>query len=256
MIGMKKILIYLNMGWSMFVVPLVFVGISTPITLLCAPLTLKWRLRIIGPFWRAFAWTVLHLSCWSRVHAEDHRQTELRVTPPRGLYISNHQSYLDIPLMLSQYQVLPIMKKEVLYIPIFGVLGWLAGALVVSRGSRGSRKRVFIQARKRLVEDQFSLQYYPEGTRSKSGQPKSLQEIKANLIEVAYDSGVPVIPISMWGTHKVISPQGLLFFGQPLGIITHKARIPSDYSDVDSFIKDCWDDVVKGHAELQAKLRS
>lgn len=252
---MKNILNYLNMAWSLFIVPLVFLGISTPITLLSAPLPLYWRLKMVGPFWRAFSWTVIHLSCWSKVHAEDHRQEELRVTPPRGLYISNHQSYLDIPLMLSQYQVLPIMKKEVLYIPIFGVLGWLAGALVVSRGSRGSRKRVFIQARKRLVDDQFSLQYYPEGTRSKNGLPKPLNEIKANLIEVAYNSKVPVIPISMYGTSKVIL-NGVLQIGQPLGIITHRARIPADYADVDSFISDCWGDVLRGHAELQAKLQN
>lgn len=45
----------------------------------------------------------------------------------KRLYIANHQSYIDIPLIITKFQVPPIMKKEVLYIPIIGLVGWAMG---------------------------------------------------------------------------------------------------------------------------------
>jgi 1-acyl-sn-glycerol-3-phosphate acyltransferase len=253
---MRKLLQYLNMAWAAVLVPTVFIGIATPLTLIAFPLPLRARLWWVGPFWKLFALSVIRGACWASVHVEDHRQPELRTRPPQGLYISNHQSYLDIPLMLTQYQVLPIMKKEILYIPIFGLVAWVAGAMVVSRGHRGSRKKVFVQARKRLVTDRFSLQYYPEGTRSKDGHPRPLDDIKANLIQVAFDAGVPVVPISMWGTSQVLNQTGIIHPGRRLGIITHRARLPQDYADAESFIAACWADVTEGHARLERTLQS
>ena len=240
--------------WAMLAASLGFCIIVVPVTLLCSPLPLRLRLSLVSPFWGFFSRFAIKYICWSPLYAEDHRQPELRTYPPTGLYISNHQSYVDIPLMLTQYQVLPIMKKEVVYLPVFGILAVAAGALPVSRGKRDSRKKVFIAARKRLVDDKFSLQYYPEGTRSRTGAPKPYTDIKITLIQLAYENQVPVIPISMYGTQKVLSKQGMLNPGQKLGIITHQAVLPKDYADANSFAQACWRQVLSGYSQLEQKL--
>ncbi len=252
----KRFLQVLNQIWAAVTIPLVFFAFVTPPTLLVIPFPVKIRLKVVGPFWRAFALYTLKYACWAQLYTEDRRQGNFKTYPPSGLYIANHQSFIDIPLALTQFQVPPIMKKEVLYLPLLGVLGWAAGSLVVSRGKRNSRKKVFIQAKKRLVEDQFAVQYYPEGTRSRSGTPKDYTELKVTLLQLAYEEKVPVIPVSMYGTSKILSDIGMISPGQKLGIITHEAIDPKDYADIKTFTRAAWEQVLKGHQELRAKLES
>jgi 1-acyl-sn-glycerol-3-phosphate acyltransferase len=253
---MSKILRIFIQIWAMVTTPIVFLGLLIPSTIMVAFLPIKLRIKLVGPFWKAFSLYTLHLSCWCKVFTEDQRQEELSRYPYQGLYIANHQSFIDIPLILSQYQVPPIMKKEVLYIPFIGLMGWAAGALALSRGKRDSRKKVFIQARERLVTQNYAVQYYPEGTRSKDGHPKSYDKLKVTLIHLAFDEKIPVVPISMYGTSKVISKSGIINPFQKIGIKTHPALFPKDYPDASSFARACWEKVVQGHLDLKMRLES
>jgi len=244
----------LNQAWASITIPLVFFLSVTPVALVVIPLPVKWRVRFVGPFWRFFSRFTLKYGCWATLYESDRRRPELRSYPYKGLYIANHQSFIDIPLMLSQYQVPPIMKKEVLYLPLLGIMAWASGAMVVSRGKRNSRKKVFVQARKRLVEDNFAVQYYPEGTRSRNGLPKDYKELKITLLQLAWENKVPVIPISMFGTRGVLNPRGVITPGKKVGIITHDAIEPNNFPDANSFARACWEQVVKGFTELETSL--
>jgi 1-acyl-sn-glycerol-3-phosphate acyltransferase len=252
----NKFLHFFGHFWSTVTIPLVFLLFVLPGSLIAAPLPLKLRVGFVRHFWQIFARYTLTWGCFCQVYTEDHRPSNLKSYPYVGLYIANHQSYMDIPLMLSQYQIPPIMKKEVLYIPIIGFMGWASGALAVSRGKRDSRKRVFIKARERLVQHRFALQYYPEGTRSKDGQPKPYDKLKVTLIHLAFSENIPVIPVSMYGTNQVLSPKGLIRYGKKVAIKTHTPLYPKDFSNANEFARACWQKVIAGHAELAAKLSS
>lgn len=252
----KTLITFLATLWAALLASAFFVLIVLPATFLAFPLPPRYRLMVISPFWQAFSQFMLRIGCWNKIYSQDHRQAGLRTYPPRGLYICNHQSYVDIPLLLSQYQLLPIMKKEVVYIPVFGIVAWAAGALVVSRDKSDSRKRVLTAARKRLTDDKFSLQYYPEGTRSRSGTPKPFEAIKTTLIHVAYENNVPVIPVSMYGTSRVLSKKGLVNPGKKLGIITHAGLFPKDFPSSEAFAQAAWNKVLAGHAELTQRLET
>jgi 1-acyl-sn-glycerol-3-phosphate acyltransferase len=240
--------------WAIVTIPLVLILIVFPIAVLSIPLNVKWRVKIVGPFWKFFCLYILKFACWCKIHSEDHRSPEYKKYPYHGLYIGNHQSYMDIPVLLSQYQVPPIMKKEVLYIPIIGILAWASGALVVSRGKRDSRKKVFVQARDRLVKEKYCVQYYPEGTRSKTGTPKEYKDIKVTLIHLAFEGNIPVIPFSIYGTNKVLTPKGLVNFGTQVAIKTQNALLPKDYPDANQFARACWEKIIQGHRELREQL--
>lgn len=168
--------------------------------------------------------------------------------------MANHQSYVDIPLMITIYQASPIMKKEVLYIPIFGWMAWISGALPVSRSSGSSRRKVFEKAKKRIMKENIGLQVYPEGTRSKNALPKPFPEIKKTLLIFAYNEKIPVIPTSMYGTRGVLNSNGLINPGRHLGIIVHKEIHPENFSSADEFAEACWSKVILGHDQMKEKL--
>lgn len=148
----------------------------------------------------------------------------------------------------------PIMKKEVLYIPIFGWLGWVSGALPVSRSKVNSRKKVFDLAKHRVLNDHIGLQVYPEGTRSKNALPKPYDSLKRTLLVFAFNEKIPVIPTSIYGTRGVLSPMGAIQPGRHLGIIVHKEILPQDYKNSDEFCRAIWAKVTQGHDEMKTRL--
>lgn len=226
-----------------------------PVALITVPFALDRRLKIICPAWQLFARGLLRFVTMSPVDIrKDFRSEELKTTPAYGLFIANHQSYIDIPLILSTFQVPPIMKKQVLYIPIFGWIGWVSGAMAVSRSSVHSRKKVFEQTKKRILEDRIGIQVYPEGTRSKNAEPKPVNEIKKPLLAFAFNENIPVIPVSLYGTRGVLNKFGFLNPHRHLGIIVHKEIYPKEFKNEDEFINYCWGKVISGHSELKTQL--
>lgn len=234
---------------------LFFVFILIPVCLLIIPFSLTRRLKIVCPIWQYAADIILRHGCKMKIDiSEDHRSEAYKGLPAFGLYVANHQSYIDIPLIITKYQVPPIMKKEVLYIPVVGQLGWICGAMPVSRSDQGSRKRVFIETKKRILEDRIGIQVYPEGTRSKVAHPKTHSEIKRTLMVFAFNEKIPVIPTSIYGTRGVLNAKGWIQPGRHVGIIVHKEIDPKDYASAEEFTTACWNKVTQGYDQMREKL--
>lgn len=226
-----------------------------PAALVTLPFKVGKRLKIIGPAWNVFATYLFKWGCHSHIDVqEDHRSPQFQTNPSFGLYIANHQSFMDIPLMTTMFQIPPIMKKEVLYLPIIGFIAWASGGMAVSRTKGSSRKKVFKMCRDRLVKDHLAVQYYPEGTRSKDGHPRSFEEIKTPLLTFAYNNNIPVIASSLYGTCEVLSKNGKIRTGKHLGIIVHKEVYPSEFEDVETFSRFCWSKVTDGNKKLRDQL--
>ena len=157
--------------------------------------------------------------------------------------------------MLCTCQIAPIMKKEILYIPVFGICAYSSGAMIVNRKRGESRRKVFKQAQERLFSYYKNLQYYPEGTRNKGNKPpRDLDKIKKPLMVFAYKNNVPVCPFSMYGTTEVLSPKGFIQHGRKVGKIMHAPIFPKDFENEDEFVKAVWDKVTLGYFDLKEKL--
>lgn len=141
-----------------------------------------------------------------------------------------------------------------MYIPIFGWLGWISGALPVSRSRVDSRKRVFDQAKKRVMTDRIGLQVYPEGTRSKDATPRSYDQIKRTLLVFAFNEKIPVIPTSIYGSRGVLNQWGMIQAGRHVGIIVHREVLPEDFKTPDEFCRAVWSKVQEGHDSIKARL--
>lgn len=228
-----------------------------PACLIALPFRLERRLKIVCPVWELFGRLLLRYACHAQiVIAEDHRGALFKGVPCFGLYVANHQSYADIPLMLTMHQAPPIMKKEVLNIPVFGWMAWISGALPVSRTSTASRRQVFEKAKKRILKEKIGLQVYPEGTRSKTSYPKTYKEIKKTLLVFAFNEKIPVVPTSIYGTRGIFSPKGMINPGRSIGIIVHKEVNPAEFTSADEFAEVCWNKVIEGHDQMREKLGS
>ncbi len=123
------------------------------------------------------------------------------------LFLVNHASNLDPPLLaaaLLPRRVAMLIKQELLRVPL---LGWgmrLAGFVPVARsGSVEDAKRSLDQAAG-LLRSGVSLAIFVEGTRSPDGR---LLPFKKGPFFLAMQCGVPVVPITLAGTHALL-PKG------------------------------------------------
>lgn len=210
------------------------------------------RNKLINPFWKLFCKIVLFYPLRTKITSIDRRRYK---NSQSGLFIVNHQSAMDIPLFSLHHQIPPIMKHEVLYIPFFGLVGVVSGAITVKRKDPDSRKKTFLKVHKRLKAG-LPVQYYPEGTRTKTGQPKELKEIYKTLIDLCYKEKYPVIACSIYGTDKVLNNNGSVNKGQHLGFLTHPELYPENFSSKEEFAAAAWGSVVSGFFELEKVIRS
>lgn len=148
---------------------------------------------------RLWAWTILGIGgIRLRVRGLD------RLDPGRHyIFIANHQSYLDIPVLvqsLPQFQLRWIAKKEVVYIPFLGWALWAGGHILVDRSDRASGMASFRKAKERIARG-VSVVIFPEGTRSSGGQ---VRPFKRGGFLLAAQTKTPIVPVTINGSWAVL----------------------------------------------------
>ena len=131
-----------------------------------------------------------------------------RITPGETyVFISNHQSIYDIPVIFASLPFqLRIIAKESL--GRFPFLGWhliRAGHLLVDR--RNPDRTGILKRWRRLVADRLSLIIFPEGTRSADG---TVGRFKGGSFMLALEAGLTVVPLSVSGTMHVMKKGRLM----------------------------------------------
>jgi 1-acyl-sn-glycerol-3-phosphate acyltransferase len=129
-----------------------------------------------------------------------------RVPPRAVVYMSNHQSHLDIPML---YATLPsptirmLAKKELFRIPLWG-RGLRAAEFVEVDRANHARAVQSIEHAARLIEDGVSIWVAPEGTRSRDGR---IGKLKKGGFHLAMATGAPIVPVAIRGTIDIL-PRG------------------------------------------------
>lgn len=129
-----------------------------------------------------------------------------RVPPNQAyVYMSNHQSHLDIPVL---YACLPsptirmLAKRELFDIPVWGWGLRQAEFVEVDRHSH-TKAVASIGAAARLITSGVSIYLAPEGTRSKDGR---IGPLKKGGFHLALDTGAPIVPVALSGTGAILPP--------------------------------------------------
>ena len=123
---------------------------------------------------------------------------------PKATYVIvlNHSSMADI---ISIYN-LPLVfkwvsKREVYKLPIIGRLLLAHGDIVINRASTKEAMNLVHTKGKEWLAKGASVSIFPEGTRSKDGE---IHNFKAGAFILAKDAGVPILPIVLDGTNKMM----------------------------------------------------
>ena len=113
-----------------------------------------------------------------------------RVEQLHGLWVSNHVSWMDIPVVGTVSPAFFLSKAEIGDWPIFGKLAHAAGTVFIERGS-GDVSSVASQIADFLTKG-FSVIFFPEATTTDG---KKVKRIHGTLLQAAIDADVPVRPL-------------------------------------------------------------
>lgn len=125
------------------------------------------------------------------------------VDPARPtIYVSNHQSTIDIPILFLAIPVnfRYIAKSQLRWIPVLGWYLWIGGHVFIDRANR-ARAISSLDAAARRIRAGTSIVVYPEGTRSPEGR---ILPFKKGAFALAMKARVAVVPVTIEGSGKVM----------------------------------------------------
>jgi 1-acyl-sn-glycerol-3-phosphate acyltransferase len=122
--------------------------------------------------------------------------------------VSNHESFADI-LLISHlpWEMKWLSKAELFRIPVMGWMMWLAGDIPVKRGFGPSAVEAMERCRE-ILRRRVSVMIFPEGTRSRTSE---LLPFKDGAFRLAIEAGVPLLPLTVYGTGTALPKHGWRF---------------------------------------------
>ena len=123
-------------------------------------------------------------------------------------FAANHQSFVDIPAL---FRALPtpihfVAKSELSAVPFIGWYIRGMGMVLVDRKRRASGVAGADQMTT-LLREGHSIISFSAGTRSPDGL---VQRFKSGGFAAAIDAEADVIPVAIWGAHRVLPAKSLL----------------------------------------------
>jgi len=122
------------------------------------------------------------------------------------VFVGNHQTAFDVVLFGRIYprSTVSIGKKEVLWIPFFGILFIATNNIIIKRQNRKSSLAGLSKATQAIKEKNMSILIFPEGTRNKKGD-EPLLPFKKGAFHMAIEAQVPIVPMVCSSTRSCVS---------------------------------------------------
>lgn len=124
------------------------------------------------------------------------------------VFVSNHLSYMDIPVILPHIpvQFRFLAKKSLFKVPFIGYHLHRAGHIPVHREDARASLKTMTEAAAIVRGRGVSVLVFPEGGRS----PGEMTEFKEGAAYIAIKAGVPAVPVGLSGTRQVLPMDSLL----------------------------------------------
>ena|SRR5690348_4571121 len=179
-----------------------------------------WVMALVFATFIAIPWTLIvgninflyKMAMWTAFHGARLAGVRVvtegleRIDPTRTyVYMSNHVSNLDPPLLIPviPHRTSVMVKKELFGYPIFGKIMRLGSLVPVDRGNRDAGIAAVREALA-VLRQGVSMTIFVEGKRSWDGK---LLPFKKGPFYLATECEVPVVPVTVVGTHEVM-PKG------------------------------------------------
>jgi 1-acyl-sn-glycerol-3-phosphate acyltransferase len=133
------------------------------------------------------------------------------------IIISNHQSHFDALALVTTLhtQFRWIAKKELLKIPLFGYALHASRNIFIDRSDK-ERSIESIRAGMKRLPRGVSILFFSEGTRSPDG---NIQEFKKGGFVTALQQGLPILPVTVNGSRKVLPKGSMAFYPGPIEVV-------------------------------------
>jgi 1-acyl-sn-glycerol-3-phosphate acyltransferase len=118
------------------------------------------------------------------------------------IFISNHRSYLDTATLFAYMgrRIGLFAKKELLKVPILGYGMGYVNIMAIDRSNR-ERALTTVRAATEHIRSGISFGVFAEGTRARPGE---LLPFKKGAFYMALETGVPVVPVAMKHTDRLM----------------------------------------------------
>ncbi len=181
-------LIFCVVCWVLFSIPAALIGFPA-----------LYITGSIEPLWKLSLWAAAtgYRLAGIRVRSVGHERLE---EGRAYLFMSNHVSNLDPPIItpLLGRRIAIIAKQELFKIPFFGRAMRAGNFVAVNRSDRKAAIQS-VRASATVLQSGLGMLVFPEGTRSRNGK---LLPFKKGPFHVAMQAGVPVVPITIAGSHE------------------------------------------------------
>jgi len=155
---------------------------------------------------------------------------EGRENIPSGvcLFAANHTSNADAAAIVGSIprRIAILARKSLFDIPLIGTAFRLANFVPVDRENRDAALASVTEAVKRTRQG-YSFLVYPEGTRSPDGH---LRRFKKGSFAIAIEAGIPVVPVTCSGAHRIMKKNSLIIQGGNVKVSFGKPIDASPYA--------------------------
>jgi len=150
--------------------------------------------------YNAFKWGIIMPTLFTYLRG---RRYGIEKVPMRGplVVVSNHASDFDPPILSSCVgRPLAFMAKEELFrVPILGPAIRVYGAYPVKRGSPD---RSALRAAMESMKQGWAAGIFMQGTRTSDAK---IHDPKLGAALIAAKTGAPLLPVSLWGTERIMT---------------------------------------------------
>ncbi|MCP4131596.1 MAG: 1-acyl-sn-glycerol-3-phosphate acyltransferase [bacterium] len=207
-------------------------GFSTSILTILSIVLLPFNVRaaeLIGVIWARFNSVITPMSI-QLIGKEkiDNKQSYV--------IVANHQSQYDIFVV---YGWLPInfkwvMKAELRKVPFLGYYCDSIGHVFINRLNSGAAHSSINSAKER-IQNGTSILFFSEGKRSETGE---LLSFKKGAFKLALDMGLPILPVTIVNTRKVLPNNSTALFPGKAKLVIH------DPISIDGYTEDSIDQLI------------
>ncbi len=158
-----------------------------------------------------------------------------------ALFVSNHISWYDIPVLQSIIPTGFVGKAEIRGWPVIGWMAYRGNTLFIRRGKRDSFLTVLTHMNKRLQAGQ-NLLVFPEGTTSAGD---AVLTFKTRFYDPAIEQGIPIQPVALHYSSPQRSCAEIAFINDESFLVHMLRMLGEPY--IDARVRFCSQVATSGH---------
>jgi 1-acyl-sn-glycerol-3-phosphate acyltransferase len=185
----------------------------------------------VWPLYRAVRFIVQAAMRVGGIHVELERFENIPANRA-CIFMANHISNLDAPALISQLpgRTSAFTKRSVFKLPVFGYCLKLAGFIPTDRDGNVENAQHSVTEAQSVLARNIHITTFVEGTRSSDGR---MLPFKKGPFYLAKTSGAPCVPVSIYGTEKIIPHGSMRIHPGTVHIIFHPPVDPAHYATRD-----------------------